>query len=90
MYNIYDECGQDERRRALSTSSNSRKSFKEVREILSRPSVQVETKDSFSLNAGYGEALNDYTCGAESAMDVWLAQPSVVAALHVTANTPGY
>ena len=92
VYNIYDECGQDDRRRKLMSNTqnlNIPKSLKEVREILSRPSVVVETSDSFSLNAGYAEALNDYSCGAETAMDAWLAEPTVVSALHVTTNTPG-
>lgn len=90
VYNIYDECGQDERRRSLMAKNfDIPKSLKEVREILSRPSVVVETSDSFSLNAGYGEALNDYSCGAETAMDAWLSEPTVVSALHVKANTPG-
>jgi hypothetical protein len=35
------------------------------------------------------KALNDYECGAESAMDEWLAEPSVVEALHVKAGTVG-
>jgi serine carboxypeptidase-like clade 1 len=87
IYNIYDECGSDERRRAL--SGEGRKSLQSVMEVLSQPKVTVETADSFTVSAGYSQALNDYTCGAESAMDAWLADPSVVEALHVTANTAG-
>lgn len=49
----------------------------------------VETAQSFRVSSGYGQALNDYECGAESAMDVWLADPAVVKALHVKADTPG-
>lgn len=85
VYNIYDECGKDDRRRALSE----RAPLSAVRAQLSAPSVTVETADSFKVSAGYTQALNDYTCGAETAMDAWLADPSVVAALHVTAGTPG-
>eukprot|EP01038_Epipyxis_sp_PR26KG_P009761 gene9761-13132_t len=88
VYNIYDRCGKDERRR-LMQADHKRKPFQAVREILSNPYVTVETSDSFSINAGYGEALNDYTCGAETAMDEWLANPSVVDALHVKAGTVG-
>lgn len=84
VYNIYDECGQDERRRL-----SERKSLSEVRAALAQPTVSVETAQSFSRNAGYGQALNDYTCGAETAMDAWLSNEEVVAALHVKANTPG-
>lgn len=60
-----------------------------MRAFLAKPYVHVETADSFTRNAGYGQALNDYTCGAETAMDAWLADPSVIAALHVKDNTPG-
>lgn len=49
----------------------------------------METKNSFSVSAGYSEALNDYTCGAMTAMDTWLATPSVIEALHVKADTKG-
>lgn len=35
------------------------------------------------------QALNGYECGAETAMDAWLAEPSVIEALHVKAGTPG-
>jgi hypothetical protein len=88
VYNIYDECGHDDRRRLESKKTESG-GFSAVRKALSAKSVIVETAQSFKVSAGYSQALNDYECGAESAMDVWLADPSVVAALHVTAGTPG-
>ena len=50
VYNIYDECGSDERRRLDAASP---KSFSAVRAALSQPVVTVETKQSFSVNAGY-------------------------------------
>ena len=84
VYNIYDVCGQDERRRL-----SERMSLTDVRASLSKPTVNVETAQSFSRNAGYSQALNDYTCGAETAMDAWLSNEQVVAALHVKAGTPG-
>jgi hypothetical protein len=87
VYNIYDECGRDDRRRA--TESTGKTALSAVREILSAKSITVETADSFKVSAGYSQALQDYTCGAETAMDAWLADPAVVAALHVTAGTPG-
>ena len=100
IYNIYDECGADDRRRLaesragadsqdVHSSVQPRKTFAEVRAALSASVVTVETADSFRVSAGYSQALNDYSCGAETAMDAWLAEPSVVAALHVIANTPG-
>ena len=59
-YNIYDECGQDDRRR---TSESPRYTLQEARERMSAPSVVVETADSFSVAAGYQQALNGYQCG---------------------------
>ena len=50
--------------------------------------VVVDTQASFTVDAGY-EAVNDYVCGSMTAMNVWLAQPSVMAALHVTKQTVG-
>ena len=41
------------------------------------------------LDASNYQALNDYSCGAETAMDAYLADSRVVEALHVKANTPG-
>ena len=93
VYNIYDECGTDDRRRLTSSSkeapSKNGKKFSEVRQELSKSEVEVSTSQSFSVNAGYSQALNDYTCGAETAMDQWLAEPSVIDALHVKAGTSG-
>jgi len=89
IYNIYDECGSDERRRKMAERAHERLSFSAVREVMSAPTVEVSTAQSFSISAGYQQALNDYTCGAETAMDEWLAEPSVVAALHVKAGTVG-
>ena len=83
VYNIYDECGQDDRRRL-----QQRDPIK-LREMMSQQSILVETADSFSVNAGYKQALNDFSCGAETAQEAWLAEPTVAAALHVTLNTPG-
>ncbi len=85
-YNIYDECGLDQRRKLENSEA---KPFKSVRESLSAKEVLVDTADSFRVSSGYGQALNDYECGAETAMDDWLAEPSVVKALHVKADTPG-
>jgi carboxypeptidase C (cathepsin A) len=91
IYNIYDECGEDQRRRRLETtdSTQAAKSWLAAKELMSQPSVKVTTKQSFRVSAGYSEALNDYTCGAEAAMDAYLAHPDVVEALHVKAGTPG-
>ena len=87
VYNIYDECGNDDRRR-LSEGSPAKRSFADVRKELSAKRVVVETKQSFRRSAGY-DAVNDYSCGGETAMDSWLAEPSVVSALHVKSGTAG-
>lgn len=56
---------------------------------MSSRTVPVSTADSFKVTAGYTQAINDYVCGAETAMDDWLAVPAVMEALHVLPNTPG-
>lgn len=111
-YNIYDECGKDQRRRKLSDrkittdhsapptdggdgdgNGNDLDQYEGVvakwRQILSQKTVSVSTSESMTLNAGYGQALNDYACGGETAMSVWLDEPSVIEALHVKAGTVG-
>jgi len=85
IYNIYDECGSDQRR-ALRGSSMP---LGQIYQHLDEKTVLVTPRQSFKISAGYSEALNDYQCGAETAMDAWLAEPSVIAALHVKANTVG-
>ncbi|RYG68167.1 S10 family peptidase [archaeon] len=84
VYNIYDECGTDDRRRLSHTAS-----LLKAREMMASSVVQVSTEDSFKVTGAYTQALNDYVCGAETAMDAYLADPTVIDALHVKANTPG-
>jgi hypothetical protein len=36
-----------------------------------------------------GGALNDYPCGGQHAMELWLAMPEVQAALHVNGSKHG-
>ena len=54
-----------------------------------RHGVTTLTKpsDSYSPHPQLKGALNDFICGGQSAMDKWLADPAVVAALHVKADT---
>lgn len=66
VYNIYDECGSDQRRRRLRGGNSSKLSWYEVSQIMAEPSVYVSTNDSFKVSAGYTQALNDYVCGAET------------------------
>lgn len=84
VYNVYDECGADNRRRLTV-----RKPLREVFAAMAAEKVTVMTEDSFRISAGYSATMNDYECGGHTAMNAWLAEPSVVEALHVTANTPG-
>ena len=83
VYNIYDECGNDQRRRLKESGRSKPLAMKEVREMMSRKTVTVETKDSFTVSAGYSQALSDYTCGAETAMDEWLANSAEIGRAHV-------
>lgn len=88
VYNIYDECGKDQRRR-LSNEPPALDFIQGAKKVLAQKQVVVNTEESFSINAGYGQALNDYSCGAETAMNIWLAEPSVAEALHVSLGTVG-
>jgi serine carboxypeptidase-like clade I len=91
VYDIYDECGKDQRRRLSkdTVAAPALDFIQGAKKVLAQKQVLVDTKESFSVNAGYGQALNDYSCGAETAMDVWLAEPSVAEALHVSLGTVG-
>ena len=55
-------------------------------------------RDAFTVQPAYkqaraaralGGALNDYTCGGETAMDAWLADARVTRALHVRDDRSG-
>lgn len=92
IYNIYDECGTDQRRRLLENNNNNNKTkelFSEIRKKLNAKEFIVETEDSFKVSGGYTAALNDYQCGSEAGMDAWLANPEVINALNVKAGTVG-
>jgi hypothetical protein len=53
-------------------------------DVLAADTVTVETRQSFRVTAGYEEDMIGYACGAQTAMEAWLAEPSVMQALHVT------
>ena len=90
VYNIYDTCGNDQRRRlADGEQESARKPLTAVNAEMSAQTITVETAESVSVSAGYAAALPDYECGGETAMDAYLADPAVVAALHVKAGTVG-
>jgi carboxypeptidase C (cathepsin A) len=68
VYNIYDTCGSDH--------------------YLLDYFGQDAPSEPYYLRAFHqeqqlGEALNDYACGGEKAMNVWLQDPAVPGALHV-------
>lgn len=86
VYDVYDTCGNDERRRL---SDKPKASLLDIYNMRAETKMLVETADSFKLNPSNNAALNDYTCGGQTASDVWLSEPSVIAALHVKAGTVG-
>jgi hypothetical protein len=51
IYNIYDECGKDDRRRLKSSEH----SLMSAMQQMSEKKVTVETADSFKVSAGYGQ-----------------------------------
>jgi len=85
VYNIYDTCGNDQ----LTQKKTPSKTYAQVIEEMSAKTITVETRDSLRVSAGYSAALHDYECGGETAQDAWLADPSVIAALHVKDGTVG-
>lgn len=96
VYNVYDECGSDSRRFLLSDVANTDSevsarptNWLELAAVMRQPKVMVSSTDSFKISAGYTSAINDYTCGGHTAMNAYLAEPSVIEALHVVPNTVG-
>jgi len=81
VYNIYDVCG--------ARDQGKRMEWAEVLAEMSKDTVTTTHEQSFSVTAGYSQALNDYMCGAETAMDVWLANLQVQQALHVVKPKAG-
>lgn len=97
-YNIYDECGSDNRRRRLKSEgvmAGSVSSLKDLYVQMGRESVEVSTDESREMLPGRlhdeeeASFTTDYECGSHTGMNAWLAEPSVVEALHVTAGTVG-
>ena len=86
VYDVYDTCGNDDRRRL---SDKPKSTLVDLFNMRGETKMIVETADSFKLNPTNNAALNDYSCGGMTAMDAWLAEPSVMAALHVKSGTVG-
>lgn len=74
-YNVYDECGADNRRRSLHEDKEAqlRSAVKEVFAKLSEPTITIETPASFRRSTGYSDSANDYECGGHTAMNAYLA-----------------
>lgn len=77
VYNIYDVCANDQHSLSL---GEVRKLRRNTTTILNKPS------DSYHPNPQFGQ-LNDYRCGAGTAMDAYLSDASVIKALHVRSGT---
>jgi carboxypeptidase C (cathepsin A) len=69
VYNIYDTCGSDHYLLDYFTQDG--------------PGQPYYMKAHGQNTQQLGEALNDYECGGENAMNKWLADPAVPAAIHV-------
>jgi carboxypeptidase C (cathepsin A) len=89
VYNVYDECGNDHLSFLDLFSKN-----KETGHYY----LKAFSKDMDEVNAWLASrqrpssllgANNDYTCGGEAAMNAYLADPSVRAAIHVRSDNPG-
>lgn len=77
IYNIYDVCANDQQSPLL---SQVRKITRNMTTVLNKPS------DSYHPNPQFGQ-LNDYRCGASTAMDAYLENSDVIRALHVKSGT---
>tara|TARA_B110000208_G_scaffold14306_1_gene17371 strand:+ start:82 stop:1770 length:1689 start_codon:yes stop_codon:yes gene_type:complete len=77
VYNYYDEC--------YGSSGITR--MEQLSAIASGAPFGAGTHHR--ANDAVAGALNDYPCGGQKAMDLWLARPDVVKALHVKTNTSG-
>ena len=86
VYNVYDECGEDNRRKL---GEKKKMSLLEVSKSMARSEVTVSTSDSFSVSAGYSTTLNDYECGGHTAMNAYLTESTVIDAIHVKSDTVG-
>ena len=93
-YDIYDRCGTDNRRRLTSDDtpdlqirSNMKTAAERISETMSKLREPIRT-EAETFSAGMN-AVNDYECGSMTAMGVWLQQPSVRAALHVSTTNSG-
>jgi len=86
VYNIYDTCGSDHYLLDYFTQETPGGPY--VLKAFA-PKFQNEMPFSPRSQDGLGEGLHDYECGGEAAMNVWLADPAVPAAIHVRAGTAG-
>jgi len=92
IYNIYDECGNDQFGRShfrdyfkMGYDGNLRV-FPHQQRGVTLPSGFEAIRRMADTN--YGGALNDYKCGAGRAMSAYLALASVQEAIHVLTNVP--
>ncbi|EGD79146.1 hypothetical protein PTSG_12946 [Salpingoeca rosetta] len=76
IYNVYDQCGSDQ-----VTVSDIYRQLREAREFTTTGSQAFAVHPQ--LQKGVAGALNDYACGAEKVMGMWLSKPDVQKALHV-------
>jgi carboxypeptidase C (cathepsin A) len=93
VYNIYDLCNGDSSRAdpdALAgalVDANATTRHEAIRSVLRRKTVNVKTRqESLSPHPALTGALNDFICGGQNAMDVWLDLKDVQKALHVDAH----
>jgi serine carboxypeptidase-like clade 1 len=84
IYNYYDQC--------YGTTGITQQSVTMTAEDRSAHIAAIQSGAPFGAGAEVqrlGGALNDYPCGGQRAMKLWLALPEVQAALHVKNGTAG-
>lgn len=77
IYNVYDQCGSDQ----VASMSDVYRQLREARQFRTTGAQSFAVHPQ--LQKGVAGALNDYACGAEKVMSMWLSKPEVQKALHV-------
>jgi hypothetical protein len=98
VYNIYDVCNGDSMQQQLELDSGSNHTqtattLRDIRRIQmdkeGKGVTLTKPADSYSPHPALTGSLNDFICGGQNAMSKWLADPAVMAALHVKAGRSG-
>jgi len=90
VYNIYDECGQDDLRLMDYFAKDKPEGPYYLKAFARNYDTVTEALSQRNPNENLQGGVNgDYICGGETAMDKYLADPNVRTAIHVRGDNPG-